>query len=277
MHPFLTFDITPNYALGFAFNWTLSKGFSDPNPLAWSFVVQESGFVNGPWTTISPVLQNVRYWAESTDPDDPAPRVVNKDHILHFRVALNTPAKTYYSDVRTPYGDVDRYEWLYLREAMRQEQLRMVKMSGVRCAYWSEAVYGPACTVCTHPITGDSLRTGCDVCYGTGIVPGYFGPYECWAVFSPSQRQTKQGENGTKQDRTFSVRLLGYPYAKHGDIIVDLESNKRYHVDVVQSLFELRRVSAIQQVSANELPISDPVYKLGTGVTVDPCIMNENE
>jgi len=275
MHPFLSVDITPNYALGFSFYWTLSNGFSDPNPLSWTFTVERGYSPTGPWEALSPALGNVRFWAQSTDPVNPEQLRLNKDRILHYRIVLTTPVKTYYSDVRMPYGDVSRYDYLILREIMRQELLRMRLMSGVRCAYWSEAVYGSPCPVCRHPVSGDSLREDCDACYGTGVLPGYYGPYDVWCSFTPEKRDTEQTDNGTVQLRSLVVRMIGYPYSKHGDIIVDLESNKRYHIDGVETLMEVRRIGAIQQALANELPLSDPIYRLGTGVPGDSCVVNQ--
>jgi hypothetical protein len=60
--------------------------------------------------------------------------------------------------------------------------------------------------------------------------------------------------------------LIGFPFIKDRDIIVDIKSDKRYSVDGIEHLTEIRRIPVVQQVRVLELPTSDPIYRLDTPV-----------
>ena len=262
---FTRLNILPNYTQGFTFLWEISQGVDDPAP--WKFIVYQGHTSVGPWDAISPPQINRLVWSET------AKRVVGMDPVLFFKVVLTTPRGVYESAVRTPYGDLERREYMIVRDIMRRELLQMKKLSGVPVLILSRSVYGPKCTNCVDPITGDLLTSNCPICYGTGRAPGYHGPYDMWATFSPLQRDTEQSGDGTgvRQPYTVSVRLLGFPYVKDQDILIDIREGKRYNVDGVTQLTEIRRIDIVQQFNARELPVTDPVYRIGLSNEGEGC------
>lgn len=253
---FTSVNILPNYMQGFTYLWSISQGFADPLP--WKFTIYQGHTGVGPWEAISPEQVNKLAWSETTK------RVVGMDLVLFFKVVLVTPKGVYESPIRTPYGDLERRAYMIVRDIMRRELLQMRKLSGVPVMLLSRSVYGLPCPNCLDPITGDSLTSNCTVCYGTGRSPGYHGPYAQWATFSPLQRDTEQSADGTgvRQNYAIQVRLLGFPYVKDQDILVDVREGKRYIVDGVVHLTEIRRVTVVQQFNARELPVTDPLYKV---------------
>jgi hypothetical protein len=269
VEPFNRVTVLPSYAEGFTFSWVISQGFSDPLP--WRFTVEEAPTSEGPWTDLSPVVTNVFAFAE-TDKR----RVLTKDMVLFFRVRLVTPHNTYYSAVRTPYGDLDRREYLLVREIMRREVLQQRTLAGTRSYIWIKNITGLLCPHCIDPVTGDITTTNCKFCLGTGRLPPYHGPYEIWTTFSPTSRniEVRGDGNGLQQIYSWQVRVIGFPYIKDNDIIVDAVQDKRYIVDGIQHLMELRRVAVVQVVRVTELPMSDPAYKLGTSLVGDDgCVL----
>lgn len=264
---FTSVNILPNYVQGFTFLWSISQGFDDPLP--WKFTVYQGHTSEGPWEAISPEQINKFAWSEDEK------RVVGMDLVLFFKVILITPRGVYESYVRTPYGDLERRAYMIVRDIMRRELLQMKKLSGVPVLILSRSVYGPKCTNCLDPITGDNLTSNCSLCYGTGRQPGYHGPYDMWATFSPLQRDTEQSPDGTgvRQNYAVQVRLLGFPYVKDQDILIDVREGKRYIVDGVVHLTEIRRVTVVQQFNARELPVTDPLYRIDLPDTGEGCTL----
>jgi hypothetical protein len=251
-------DILPNYTTGFTFVWEMQGDFVAPAP--WIFTIQQSQVFNGPWTTISPGLTNVQRWTDNTH------RAVSKDAVLYFRVTLTTPKTVYYSDPVAPYGEVNRREWLIIKDIMRREVLQARTLAGVTCRIWIRSVVGAKCTVCLDPVTGGITNSACPSCFGVGKVPPYHGPYDAWCTFTPKSTDTVQGEGGagTRQPVSHQVRMVVAPYMKDGDIVIDVHQDKRYYVDQVAIQTELRRVPIVQVLTCHEAPVTEPIYKLGS-------------
>jgi hypothetical protein len=260
---FTKINITPNYASGFTFTWSISSGLEDPGP--WKYCIYEAESGEGPWIPLSPILVNQGVWSETES------RLVSKDLVLFFMITLTTPKGTYDSHVITPYGDLDRREYLLAKEIMRREVLQSRTMAGTVSDLWIRSTWGPIATGCVDPITGDVLSDSCGTSYGTGRDPGYYGPVKVWTTYAPLTRDSEQSQDGTgvRQNYVTTVRLIGYPYLKDKDVLVDCKLGKRYLVDGVQHLTELRRVTIVQSVTVGELPVSDPLYRLGLQPAVD--------
>ena len=251
-------DIVPDYSKGFLFSWRLRGGFNDQFP--WTFHVQGALSQNGPWADISPAVVNRNSWRSKGN------LRVNKSDVLFIRVRLDTPDDHYESAVRTPYGDLDRREFLIGKEIMRKEVLHMRKLAGTECQVWSVSNYGPRCPHCLDPITGQPRVGHCRYCLGTGFCPPYQGPVPCWCTFSENnQHQLQEGPegNGMLEQKRFQVRMVNAIPVKKNDIVHDNRSGKRYYVNSVQIVAELRRVPLVQMLVVDEAATSDPAYKVG--------------
>jgi len=255
--PIIKLEIFPGYADGFAFRWYMNPLFNDPLP--WNSVVELAPAPDEGWVAISPTIVNQFLWA-STEP-----KYINKDQVLYFRVRLTTSKGTYVSDVRKPYGDLPRREFLIAKELMRKEILQARSMSGIIGELWLRSTFGPLCTHCKDPVTGDILDSACKYCYGTGREPGYHGPYSAWMTFSPASRDEQQTQDGAgvREPFSFTIRMVVCPYAKDTDVVVDTCTDKRYYVDQVQNIAEVRRVAIVQDLTVHEAPVTEPIYRLG--------------
>ena len=249
------FYILPNFNGGFEFIWTIDPVFSDLFP--WSFVVEEARVPGGPFVSISPSINVYRY-KETT------PRLISPDNSLFFRLKFTTAKAVYYSPVIAQHTQIDRDSYLLIREIMRKEVLQQHNLSGVLVESWIRASFGPYCD-CIDPITKDIITTRCPRCFGIGRVPGYHGPYITWCTFEPVQKSKGLQDDNTEPDQTFktSGRLISVPELKTGDIIIDRTTDRRFYVDSVQNLMELRRVAIVTNVALNLIPTSDSVYGVG--------------
>lgn len=254
--PFDTITILPSYEVGFTFLWTISPGFDDPFP--WKFHVEEGHTDTGPWEDISGELEDVYAYMETRK------RVLStKDAILFYRVTLTTPDDTYESHVKTPYGDLNRREYLIVQDLMRRVVLEQRVLAGVPVDLYIKAAWGSTCEECRDPISGDILDSKCDYCMGTGRRPAYHGPYGVYGTLSTVTRDKQAAKTGPKQQYTRQMRMTGFPSAKDDDIVVDPATDKRYIVDGVQQVTEIRTIPVIQSLQVHELPVSDIAYKLG--------------
>jgi len=255
--PFSAFRISPNYLGGFLYSWEIDGGFNDPAP--WVFCVQLGDTADGPWKTISPDLVNVIAWR-----DRGGKHLYGKTNVLHFRVALRTANGTYFSHPIQPYGDLPRREYLLAREIMRREALRARVLAGTECDLYIRSTFGPKCTFCIDPVTGDVRDSHCRKCLGTGRYPAYFGPHRMMLSFSVDSSHHKANSNdGTHETRMFEALAIGNPVIKQGDVIVDRMRDKRYVVGEASIVSEVRRVPCLQRVGFDEAPLSDPIYRLG--------------
>ena len=253
------FDVLPDYGRGFVFHWRMRGGFNDPPP--WDFRVQIAPTQDGEWKDVSPVVR------DSTAFKTDGSLRVNKSDILFFRVVCHTQRGDYQSDVRTPYGDLSRSEFLLARDIMRREVLHMSKMAGTECDVWSVSNFGTRCPHCLDPITGHTRDSHCKFCFGTGFFPAYRGPFRTWCTFSENnQHKVAEGQdgNGMDEEKRFSVRMVNSIPVKKNDIVHDVRSGKRYYVNAVEVAAELRRVPIVQQLDVNEIATTDAAYQVGS-------------
>ena len=249
-------DIAPSYSRGFVFAWRMLGDFADPAP--WKFIVQESSTPGGPWKDVSGVLENTFFFSEKQ------PRVAPKDQTLYFRVLLETPSGKYVSHVESPYCSLPRREFLLAREIMRKEILMQEKSSGVLSFVWYKSIFGPPCGKCGDFVLGDTKDSRCPHCFGTGRVPGYYGPFPAYVSYSPMERNKgMQRPSGVDELYAVEGRFIGSLRLKKDDVVVDPVSNSRFFVDKVQNVVEFRRYPVIQTAVLNEIAKSHVVYKLG--------------
>lgn len=255
--PFYSFRISPNYLGGFLYSWEISGGFNDPAP--WSFKVQRGQTSEGPWEDISPDLVNVIAWH-----DEGKKNLYGKSNVLFFRVVLDTCMGRYFSPSIQPYGDLKRREYLLAREIIRREALRARVLAGVECDVYIRSTFGPKCTYCIDPVTGDVRDSHCRKCFGTGRYPAYFGPHRMMLSFSTDSAHTKVNSNdGTHETKTFEAIAIGNPVLKKGDVVIDREQDKRYVVGMASVVSEVRRVACLQRIGFDESPLSDSIYRIG--------------
>ena len=254
--PFSDFEVFPNYYDGFTFTWMLDPSFVEDKP--WFFTVQESSDSGTTWEDISDKLENVMTY------QDGKTRRYDKDNRLVYRVKLEYGGNAAYSVKVAPYAMLDliskkpKRELLLVREIMRKENLMMEKMSGVPIKVWRRDPFKRLSGEALDPLLGTVTDPDTDV----DVM--YYGPYDTFGVFTPAQRDKEQNQAGLgyEQKYNYQVRLLGFPYINEKDIIVDTIQDRRYYVDAVVDVAELRRFPIIQTVVAKEAPKDDIAYRL---------------
>jgi hypothetical protein len=135
-----TFDVRPHYASGFEFYWTISPTVDSAGP--WEFTVQRSETPYGPWENLSNDLTDVYFWQQGTR------TIVPKTRSLYFRVKANIGGVEHVSPAKGATGDVNRREFLIIRDVQRNELLHMRQMSGVEVDIHIKSLFGAPCSEC---------------------------------------------------------------------------------------------------------------------------------
>lgn len=248
--------ISPSYELGFVFSWDVSPSCSIPWP--WEFEVQCGESFDGPWTAVSPRISGTVFKLVN-------PIRASKNNVLYFRVVMFSDGVEHPSSPVMPYGDLGRREFLLCRDIMRREVLHARTLGGTKGAAFVVSTFGVKCTACTDPITGHVRDSACPLCLGTGRIPPYHGPYETWWSVSPTktiEQFNQDGASGTIDTKDFSIRMIGAVQLKKNDVVLDSSTDKRYYVDVVEVLSEIRRIPVVQMLTVHEAALSDPIYSL---------------
>ena len=185
---------------------------------------------------------------------------------MFFRVHMLADGNDYYSPPIAPYGSLERRDFLLIQEIQRKELLMARVQAGVPGQIFLRSLYGPPCPICRDFVTGDATTENCNSCYGTGRIPGYYGPYDGWFTYSPEHRikGLENDHEGVHEHPTFNIRLIGFPRLKKDDVIVDTTSDRRYYVDTLTAVAEIRRVPIVQDVVGHEITRTSAMYQLGT-------------
>jgi len=84
----------------------------------------------------------------------------------------------------------------------------------------------------------------CLICYGTGIVGGYEGPYDVLVAPDDGERRINYGENGLNLEHTYEVWTGPQPILSQRDFLVKI-NGERYSIGAIR--FPSNRGNVLQQ------------------------------
>ena len=149
--------------------------------------------------------------------------------------------------------EVDAIDWVYEEMVRRNQYLFgttgepafiMFRMwRGERCG----CVFG-----------SEQPKTGCPVCYETGFVGGYIGPYDFLFVPPDSAISRELNEGGIKTTRTSRSYLTRTPIVQNGDLVIRANGDIMVISDVVYKM--PRGIILQQDFTVQLLPPGDTRY-----------------
>lgn len=257
----------PDYWKGHSFFWEIDpKEHSYVLPLR--FVVQRSITPDAPnsqWVDISPVITSNLAWQGNYVEDS------DRVHRYFYRARgydAAAPARTFVSQPCSMYGDLGKTDYLILRKMMSVEVRTMRVRAGVPLHLHIVDVRSSRCVHCTDPVTEAILDPDCSYCHGTGKEAGYYGPIKMWGTFTPdgnSKDYTSGSVIMVKDPAEFIIRVIGSPLVRAGEsLITDLHNNKRYTVNSVESLAEIRRIPVVMNLKTKEVEKGSVMYDVGS-------------
>jgi hypothetical protein len=237
--------------------WGLQRWFNDVGP--YRFRLQWAETKHGQWEDVPTAPLIDVYWAE-----DPNQRMWAKELESYYRVILTTADGEYVSFPQQASGTWNKREWLIARDICRKEWLRLEKQVGVRGYLLKRKIWGERCTACTdwdNPT--DPSDSSCTVCWGTGIVGGYFPAIATYIDSNLIPREKEIADNaGMRENLTTQARMFGYPHVATYDIFIDAKTDRRWIVRKVDNVAELRGQPLIYNAEIRLAPFTDPVYDI---------------
>ena len=239
--------------------WVMNPGFTAPGP--YRFKLQRGHAANDDrWADISETVDQPWLYDRLT-------KQLPFDGSTFYRVLLTDGRGTeYVSQTAALQTDWGHYDWRLVREILRKEQLLMSKRGGATGWLLKRRIWGDQCTTCLDPNT-NTVRDGhCPVCFGTGLVGGYYAAMPYMTIVDPSQRLKRlTGDQGLTTTVMETVRALAWPSPEQNDIWVNARTNRRSRIlEDIANIAVHRGVPLVLNLHLQELPNTDVVYDIPT-------------
>ena len=141
---------------------------------------------------------------------------------------------------------------LLRRKILREQYVTLKKLNGVAVKVLKRKHFGVRCSDCSDELTRAIVQYTCTTCYGTGWEGGFFSPIDTYINFRPETVNKSTSQVGVTEVVKTSATMLYYPKVEKDDVIVELDTNKRWRVET-SSQTELRRMILHQRVVISEL------------------------
>lgn len=243
--------------------------------------VYRAGAPNGPWQVVAPSLRNAYHHLDdkfnlppATNPADPhyGLNLYSLSRDVYYKVTVTPPSGSAnaFSSVGTAVEPgLDTRTRLFKRKILRDEATAFRRLNGIPIAVLKRKHWGPLCTECYDPVTRESTREHCPICYGTTFVDGYWAPVFVRGRKSAAPVQSQVTAQGVNDQKIVVFIILDMPGVEYGDVLVDLRTNNRYEVQIVSGT-ELKGVTVHQSITASELSRSSVEYVVKVDPTASP-------
>jgi hypothetical protein len=125
--------------------------------------------------------------------------------------------------------EVEKTDWIW-REAVRRNQF-ILQQSGERVKVFVRRAVGPRCGCYSE--TNRQPASDCLVCYGTGVIGGYDGPYDVVLAPDDSEKAIVQSNRGRSLTHSYETWTGPSPLLSQRDFIVKLNGD-RYGIGPVR-------------------------------------------
>lgn len=232
--------------------WAIAEELRSMGSL--TFKLEISGNPLGPWELVAENLVDILVY-EDTDSKSFGGL---KDK--YYRAS--TQDGTFVSDPKPVLGSMTKQKYLIMRKIFNDEMVLLTKGNGIKMAVIKRKHWGEECS-CVDPMTKLSVNSECALCHGTKIIEGYYEPIATWGNIQPATIGTDYGAQGSVPEiETSQAMLLSFPLVYKDDVLVELDTNRRWLVISSKST-ELLRNAVHQDIIISRLPESDKAYEIG--------------
>jgi hypothetical protein len=175
----------------------------------------------------------------------------------------DTDGNVYASNVKNAFGNLSNRDSSIVSEILRKEYMYMRTYTGICGCLLKRRHWGTACTECLDFDTGDITSGQCDVCYGTGVVGGYFDPVSYYISESGNapKRIEQSQAGGTSENAVTVARGIVCPCVDTKDVWVNGQTDERYMVQKVKTI-SYRGVPVIyDSIELRLIPTTDIIYQ----------------
>lgn len=273
----------------------------DPDParvVGVTFELQRSGSPRGEWEARATALDNVWYSdAIADDPDTPEqieenllslnrefwyrvvatltdgeqltslpmdnegmvePELLRVQPVgLHPRDEQTYPAPT---TVFTGHPKLDKRLRLISRAVIRRAAIALRYFNGIEVAIFKRRHFGTRCS-CVDLKTKEILVSNCERCYGTGWEGGFYPAIPTLGRLMDAEPAINTETEGRTNVMRGRLSLINWPRIEKDDIIVELDSNRRWVVNGNDDV-HFRRRKVTQAATCTELARTSVFYNL---------------
>jgi hypothetical protein len=187
----------------------------------------------------------------------------------YYRLKLETSERIYYSSPLNTYGKLSYSDWRLYVSVLRAEEIQLRCRTGIDGVIFKRKVSGQPCKRCVDYNTGEVTDGGCNVCYGTGWVSGYYNPVKCcWFGVEPTNLTVQhdvEAQGVVRADTSYKARVIAAPILATQDIWCNVQSGERFKIVQLQNIVEVKGVPVVHQIAMDKLPVSDVAYSLVIG------------
>jgi len=161
-------------------------------------------------------------------------------------------------------GRLDKKDWLRAREIVRKEYLKL-KVDGTDGFLLKRKKFGIQCPRCLDFDTRDVSDSDCPLCYGVGILGGYYPGIVYPADFNAQwTRRLNVGNppQGMNSDITKAARCVLYPVIDTRDVWVRADNDERYIIDKYDVVASYRGMALVAMATLKLAPATDIVYSV---------------
>jgi hypothetical protein len=166
---------------------------------------------------------------------------------------VETPLK---SASTTNTNEIEKLDWIW-QEAIRRNKF-ILQQGGERVKVFIRKYLGPQCGC--YSFTNKQPASDCLVCYATGVIGGYDGPYDLLVAPDDSEKNIAQSNRGRSLTHAYETWTGPQPLLSQRDFIVKLNGD-RYGIGPVR-MPSNRGMQLQQHFSISHLDQGDIRYQV---------------
>jgi len=259
--------------------------------IQWDVHSEESGafFVDvaraqspeGPWEVIATGLRDAYHFLDNrfnlppaapTSPGREGVNLFSLARAIYYMVTVIPPSgvdHAFSSHPEPVEPGLDTRTRLFKRKILHDQAVGYRRLNGIPIIVLKRRRWGDRCPDCYDPVTKESTREHCLVCFGTAFVGGYWAPVLIRGRREAASVESQVTAHGDSDVKLNDFNVLDYPLIEYKDIVVDLVRNDRYQVQRVHHT-ELKSVTVHQKVTSSLLGRNSVEYKLLVDPTATP-------
>lgn len=250
--------ITPVWPKKVFIQWVVKNPSTS---VGYTFKVSRSGSPTGPWTDIfsgSDTFFAVDNSFEATTDQTTASAYTAKQN-MYYRVQVKHDTQGSAEIISPVEASADQRRTGIIRKLRRDAHVSLKKINGVEVAIFKRRWFGEPCTC--KSLTGQTTRSHCSLCEGTGIKQGYWNPVYSYANRSIAPVDAQTTFSGTTETRFLRLLMEYIPEVEARDVVVFLRDNKRFLVERATPT-EVQTICAHQEVDVSEIAKSSVEFNL---------------
>lgn len=209
-------------------------------------------------------------------------RLFGSDTELFYRVKMTTSEGFFYSDpsevgAYTHDNNVGVVEETYRLLLLNYDHTINPDVSP-GCLF-KRRLWGPTCKACRSRDTGEILDNSCEVCWGTGIVKGYYPPVSAPLIVDPRTEKyeyigVREGPRISKK-RTAKGIAWPVPFSDR-DIWLNMQTGEIYQIALTEDIVsatQLGNVILEQKFPFEIIPADEIVYRMDLSACADTSLL----